>query len=52
VASGSMVEPAQPAATSYPEPSMHDILHQMFVTGDPNITSREKLAPGRTKDYP
>jgi hypothetical protein len=27
---------AAPAAQSYPEPSLGAILHQMFVTGDPN----------------
>jgi hypothetical protein len=50
---GGTVQPAAaPAATAYQGPSLHDILHQMFVTGDPNITPQEKLAPGRTKDHP
>ncbi len=52
VGSASTVEPGQPAATSYQGPSLHDVLHQMFVTGDPNITPQEKLAPGRAKDHP
>jgi hypothetical protein len=52
VASGSIAAPTQPAATSYQGPSLHDVLHQMFVTGDPNITPQEKLAPGRAKDHP
>ncbi len=50
---GGTVQPAAaPAAAGYQGPSLHDVLHQMFVTGDPNITPREKLAPGRAKDRP
>jgi len=42
-------EPAAsaPASSTYPEPSMHDVLHQMFVTGDPDAKPGAALAPGR-----
>ncbi len=38
---------AAPAASTYAEPSMGDVLHQMFVTGDPN--SPPQPSTGRTK---
>lgn len=41
---------ASPAASTYVEPSASDIIHQMFVTGDPNNPS--KPAPGRVADRP
>ncbi len=38
---------AQPASDGYVEPSLHDVLHQMFVTGDPDAKPGAALAPGR-----
>jgi hypothetical protein len=45
-------QPAASAAqaTDYPEPSWHDVLHQMFITGDPE--NPPKLAPGRAAERP
>jgi hypothetical protein len=34
--------------TGYVTPNMHDILHQMFITGDPNQKPGAGLAKGRT----
>jgi hypothetical protein len=39
-------------ASSYPEPTMHQILHEMFVTGDPNMAPGSNLATGRKNDHP
>jgi hypothetical protein len=39
-------------ANSYPEPTMHQILHEMFVTGDPNMAPGSNLATGRKNDHP
>jgi hypothetical protein len=36
-----------PASGAYPEPSMGDVLHQMFVTGDPDAKPGDALARGR-----
>jgi len=38
------------AASNYVEPTTGEILHQMFVTGDPN--NPPKPAPGRVADRP
>lgn len=35
-------------ATQSTGPSMHSILHEMFVTGDPNMTPGQALSKGRT----
>jgi len=32
----------------YVEPSTHDILHEMFVTGDPDLKPGTNFAKGRT----
>jgi hypothetical protein len=41
-------KPAAPGATpAYIEPSAGDILHQMFITGDPNEPASAKLPKGR-----
>ena len=34
--------------SSYVEPSTSDILHQMFITGDPNQQPGQALSKGRT----
>jgi hypothetical protein len=44
--SGGAAAPA--AAPAYVEPSTSDILHQMFVTGDPNLKPGQNFAKGRT----
>jgi len=54
---GSAPHAAAPGATAsktapaggggYVEPSVHDILHQMFVTGDPNQKPGASFAKGR-----
>jgi hypothetical protein len=46
-ASGDAGAQAASAAPGYAEPSMGDVLHQMFVTGDPN--SPPQPSTGRTK---
>ncbi len=40
------------AAQNYPEPTMDQVLHQMFVTGDPNQKPGAALATGRTGTHP
>lgn len=35
------------APAPYPEPTMNDVLHQMFVTGDPNQENGNALAKGK-----
>jgi hypothetical protein len=47
---GSSVAPA--TSSNYVEPSAGDILHQMFVTGDPNRKPGDALAKGRTSELP
>jgi hypothetical protein len=39
---------APAAAPAYVEPSTSDILHQMFVTGDPNLKPGQNFAKGRS----
>jgi len=50
VASGTAMAPRPAAAPAYQEPSLHDVLHQMFVTGDPDQKTGQDLAPGRTAE--
>jgi hypothetical protein len=38
---------AQGGSTHYVEPSTHDILHQMFVTGDPDQKPGANIPKGR-----
>ncbi len=33
-------------------PTMGEVLHQMFVVGDPSLTPAEKMAPGRAAEHP
>jgi hypothetical protein len=40
------------ADQNYPEPTMDQVLHQMFVTGDPNQKPGAALATGRTGTHP
>ena len=40
------------AAAAYPEPTMGQVLHQMFVVGDPTLTPAQKMAPGRAAEHP
>ncbi len=48
--------PATPGAPlanqGYVEPSVHDILRQMFVTGDPDAKPGAALATGRSTERP
>ena len=39
------------AQTPYVEPTTQDILHQMFVTGDPNRKPGDAFAPGRDAEH-
>jgi hypothetical protein len=39
--------PAASNGAAYPEPSLGDVLHQMFVTGDPDQLPGQALAKGR-----
>jgi hypothetical protein len=47
-AQASGVETSAPSTATSNNPSWHDILHQLFVTGDPNAPNR--LAPGRAAE--
>ncbi len=38
---------AAQGAGAQAEPTLHDVLHQMFVTGDPNATPGQSFAKGR-----
>jgi hypothetical protein len=40
------------ADQNYPEPTMNEVLHQMFVTGDPDQKPGADLATGRTGTHP
>jgi hypothetical protein len=40
------------AEQNYPEPTMNEVLHQMFVTGDPDQKPGAALATGRTGTHP
>lgn len=41
------VSPNNAAAAA---PDMHDILHQMFITGDPNVQPGQSIPKGRSGD--
>ncbi|WP_298215477.1 hypothetical protein [Acidocella sp.] len=41
---------APQASPATPEPSIGDILHEMFVTGDPAQEAKPRFAPGRAGD--
>jgi hypothetical protein len=51
-AQGSRAEGAQAGAPAggaqSTDPTMHGILHEMFVTGDPNMTPGQALSKGKT----
>ena len=49
---GSPPAGSPPAASTYVEPSAGDILHQMFITGDPNRKPGDALAKGRPAEGP
>jgi hypothetical protein len=51
-ANPAIAQSAAPAAADagYQAPSLHDVLHQMFVTGDPDQKQGQDLAPGRTAE--
>jgi hypothetical protein len=50
MAGGTTMAPRPAAAPAYQEPSLHDILRQMFVTGDPDQKTGQDLAPGRNAE--
>jgi hypothetical protein len=50
-ASGAVRAPAA-ASENYPEPSWGDVLHQMFVTGDPDQLPGQALSAGRASKPP
>ncbi len=50
VAEAPAVAPQPGATGQYVEPSLHDVLHQMFVTGDPDQQPGESISTGRTVD--
>lgn len=42
----------QPAATTYSEPSLGQVLHEMFVTGDPAQDGKPSFSKGRQASSP
>jgi hypothetical protein len=52
MAGGAVMAPAPQAAAApaYQAPSLHDVLRQMFITGDPDQKTGQDLAPGRTAE--
>lgn len=47
-ADGKTSTPGEPAAAQAPAPTVHDILHQMFVVGDPSQEGAAALSKGKT----